>query len=684
MPVLCSVLFLTVLSAAAGELGPPSLLLRPRTGPAQFSRIEDVVSGDGTFFVLARAAIADTKSIPGYTAPLYGVVVSSDGRQVAPPVLLPPFGTAGVYWIGDYVVVSGVSMRVSAKGTLLDRTARPLPHGNATYRAAAGDRILMIYPSLAEFLHADGSTTPLENLPDGRIEGVAPVGRDFGIYYERSTPSYMRVIDAHGQTLRDGRMFDNPGDWFRSDGKTFSINNREKTEQLVFDQDLKLVRSLPLDRPAYQYAAIPGRGYYRILPPLGSLVSGPPLPTEVIEARPDEYRPRTRTFGPGATALLRGDAEHLYVAPQQTASTFAQVHVLSSTNEMTALPPPVELRGPVDRESASIAGNADGVKLLVWNEATSPGRADIFAARLSRTGRMLDAEVIHIGSGCRWTKTSVASDGRDFLVGWSSCADGGASLVTASGSIVPVFTHPLTAKVGPLEASAVFDGEAYVFAWSDDARTYLGRISRTGSLTSSVLRSDVTLAHLGARRGGGVVMLSGRYVYLLRANLENEGSTYYYLGPNFFADGLTPAGDGFLLSGISFTGDGVREPAVMWLSANGVDPADRRPATLVPQRYAYTTCDASRCTMLWKTWSVEEPAQTLAATIGRAADGTATITEPVAVATHDAGMRWGEVVDFRGTAEAPEFLLDRAPDAVNGGMQFFVRNTNTRRRTVRP
>lgn len=696
MRTLLSLFLLIPFSLRASELGPPTLVLPPRTGPAQFSTVEEIAPGGDTFVVIARST-SPNKHL-GYTTsstdPLYAVVVSADGLQVAPPILLP-FQSAGAFWIGHYVVLANGAMRIAADGTLLDREPRPLTHGNPPLRVAAGDRLLLAYPTVAEFFHLDGTTTPLTtpmaNLPDATIRSVATNGRDFGIFSTRAIRGYLRVLDGRGEVLRDGQL-DNAAGYLQSDGKTWSVINRELTHQMLFDEDLKLVKSLQIDYSNYPYRAISGRGYYRIQPPSYAGVGIPPFPASITEARPGSYHLYRRTFQPGLDAVFRGNAARLYLGFKGTTSAFARVHVLSSLEQANALPEAVALRGPLDREHGSAAENANGMTLLVWNEASAPDRVDIFAARLSRSGAMLDAKPIPIGSGCRDTLSSVASDGTDFAIVWGSCAEGGASLVTSSGVLVPIFRQS-AALTGGLAASAVFDGEAYVVTWSDRKFTTLARIARGGSVISDALWPYGGLAQLAPRAGGGVLIVytegSGHLSsHLLKANLEDDGPFVRLARGQ--ATRVTPAGEGFLLQGRTYeTGLGER-PTLMWLTAAGTHPTASQPFNApVVNESAHVSCEpraatAAGCTLLWKTWSIDGAPQTLAAPIGTAANGTVAAQEPVVLATHGIGMRWGEVVLFRGTATAPKFLLSRGPDAEHGGLQFFAQNAPSKRRVVRP
>ena len=150
---------------------------------------------------------------------------------------------------------------------------------------------------------------------------------------------------------------------------------------------------------------------------------------------------------------------------------------------------------PGGQQSAAVA--FDGTNYLVtWSSAQSPSSDSVSGTRVSKAGTVLDANGIPIATGSQsGTVPAVAFDGTNYLVVWS---DGPASSPTdiygarvskagtvLDGAGIPISNRPTY----DAEPAVAFDGTNYLVVWSAQSDNqfdlYGARVSKAGTVLDS-------------------------------------------------------------------------------------------------------------------------------------------------------------------------------------------------------
>ncbi|WP_223639439.1 Ig-like domain-containing protein [Corallococcus sp. EGB] len=118
---------------------------------------------------------------------------------------------------------------------------------------------------------------------------------------------------------------------------------------------------------------------------------------------------------------------------------------------------------------------------VVWEDERNDGVGDIFGARVSGLGVVLDAQGIALATGTHSQRTpSVASNGSDYLVAWKDTvnideSDIFGTRVTSTGAVLdgPGFEIS-TAEKMQANPSVASNGEDYFVVWTDNRSGYNG------------------------------------------------------------------------------------------------------------------------------------------------------------------------------------------------------------------
>ena len=232
----------------------------------------------------------------------------------------------------------------------------------------------------------------------------------------------------------------------------------------------------------------------------------------------------------------------------------------TASTEQSLLPSPetlLPLSKPSGNQKGVVSASAGDVTLVVWSETDARGYQDIRAMRVRKSdGAWLDSTPLCIACGDTFTETdpSVASNGQDFLVTWSETDSRGSYSYSPSirgrqvrGSDGAVLFPIMTIGYGYLGqrfSSVASDGKDYLVAWQGSQYRCVAvpwgswlscgyyyvitgaRVSATGVTGSSFELSSNTVPSYG--QGPVVAFAGGNYLVTWTGNTYAYGSERIY------------------------------------------------------------------------------------------------------------------------------------------------------------
>jgi hypothetical protein len=216
--------------------------------------------------------------------------------------------------------------------------------------------------------------------------------------------------------------------------------------------------------------------------------------------------------------------------------------VLAHADYPLTVDPVVSPEHPVS--SASSYGNAAGAQVLpavafdgtnflvVWADSRSGDGFDIYGARVSRAGAVLDVAGIPISTAPKeQVLPSVAFDGTNFLVVWADTRSGVSSdiygaRVSRAGAVLDAAGIPISTAAGDQQSPAVaFDGSNFLVVWQDtrsgsySSDVYGARVSRAGAVLDA---AGIPISTAGDEQAGPGVAFDGTNFLVVWSDASNS------------------------------------------------------------------------------------------------------------------------------------------------------------------
>jgi Protein of unknown function (DUF3152) len=214
--------------------------------------------------------------------------------------------------------------------------------------------------------------------------------------------------------------------------------------------------------------------------------------------RPDVYGARVSSAGvlldPGGVPISAGAAGQLAPAVAGTGAGSLVVWADGPDIRGARLSSAGAVLDPAGLTVSAAAGAqldpavafAGSGSLVVWEDHRSGLGADLYAARVSNAGAVLDPAGIAVAADAGDERyAAVAFDGAAFLAAWDAGSDVHARRVSAAGAVLGPVTVAAAAGSQTRPALA-FDGANYLSAWQDDLDLDSVRVSTAGAVLAPV------------------------------------------------------------------------------------------------------------------------------------------------------------------------------------------------------
>jgi hypothetical protein len=231
-------------------------------------------------------------------------------------------------------------------------------------------------------------------------------------------------------------------------------------------------------------------------------------------------------------------------------------------------------RGQPQHEGNPCAAFNGTCYLVVWQEGQAGGDDDIYAARVSTDGAVIDSVAIPICTDpAHQSVPRVASDGTNFIVVWSDERGGSSSKdifgarVSAAGVVLDPNGILICPSAGWLSHACVaFDGGNYVVAWPDDRNgyddIYAARVAPDGAVLDS---TGIAVCTAPRDQGSPAAACCGSNLLIAWQDRRTGDNNIY--GARVTPDGTVLDTQGIAIHSL---GGDQRTPAVSWDGTNYV------------------------------------------------------------------------------------------------------------------
>lgn len=521
--------------AADLRFGNERLVAPPRPGfVAGFSREYPVTvtRGDGQFLITWADSRDDNPAFTsqGVPAAAMAIRVDASGRVLDPHPLALPFWSSTTVWTGtDWIILNSRAARISREGEVtavsdvLFPSLGPLPGGDAAWTGEALVAAVVDWSTAGILVRTfDARFQLIEErrlMTEARgatILGVASDGISAVVAYRRNwygnEPTRLAVFSRDGHLLTEGTLPAGPtyetiaaGETGymaiganpltrRYEGTLLDLRGEVRASEpveLPSDLAIRFGDNLHWDGSAFTYVRYGSDTDYRI-----RLVSTRFDARGRVIQQPADLRPGGSTVPESPVMAVMGNTVAMVgrvpvsggplgtqeldirVAPGMT-SLFAQPRI--------EIPP-----AAAPRETPAAASNGTNV-LVAWRERTTAlGALEVAATLLRPDGTPVDGSVITLGSGsCHGVAPAMTTNGRDFLVAWTSAHTVLGAIVRADGSRGPAFRIGSSGLCSNGQVSVASNGSQYLAAWASPDTTgrlqvYGVRISSDGAILDAL------------------------------------------------------------------------------------------------------------------------------------------------------------------------------------------------------
>lgn len=496
-----------------------------RTELSSYFHRVTVTEGDGQFLITWVDQRADN---PAFTsegmrsAPL-AIRVDASGRVVDPQPLALPFYASTAVWTGtDWIIVGDRAARISRDGQVtavsdvLFPSPFPPPLGDAAWTGEAlvvagvvtgpnGNNGILVRTVDARFQVIEEQRF-LTDGEGGAVIGVASDGITAAVAYRRTfegnEPTRLAVFGRDGRMIGDGVLPAGPAyetiaagpngymaiganrATARYEGAIVDVYGEVRpTEPVALPSDLTIQfgRHLFWDGAGFTFVRHGPDTSPRVRLVSARFDAGGKVIQQPVDLRPSGSIPVLPVLAfMGNTVALAG---RVPVSVQPSADVL-EIRVASNQRSLFTQPPIEIPRAAAPRETPAAATSGTNI-LVAWRERASPrGALNVAATLLRRDGNPVDGSVIALGSGsCDGVTPAATTNGRDFLVAWTTANAVRGAIVRGDGSLVPAFRIGGFGPCSDAQVSVSSNGSRYLAVWaSPDTR---GRLQVEGVRISS-------------------------------------------------------------------------------------------------------------------------------------------------------------------------------------------------------
>lgn len=218
--------------------------------------------------------------------------------------------------------------------------------------------------------------------------------------------------------------------------------------------------------------------------------------------------------------------------------------LLAAAAVTTAAPIPA----PLDQAAPAMASGA-GVTLAVWQDSRDGAHSDIYGACLNSAGQVLNSFAIATALGSQ-VQPVVACNGTDFLVVWADyrngpTADVYGARVSAAGVVLDPAGFPISAGAGnQLQPAVASDGQNYFVVWQEGRAASLDIFGARVSADGVVLDPEGVVVSQSSNNEVNAAIAGGPAGYLVVWQDYRSGTSADIYGTrvNTAGSALDPAG----------------------------------------------------------------------------------------------------------------------------------------------